>query len=118
MMSVVWAILLVSLGIDSIVDFTVGQDKIQLNKSIFSNLTTNAGVLSIAEFQTVTTDAAAATSTSAIAYNSTNGKLFYNDNLASPGVGTNGGQFARLSTGLALANTDFTAIGLPPVGLN
>jgi Ca2+-binding RTX toxin-like protein len=110
--------LLVSLGIDSIADFTVGQDKIQLNKSIFSNLTTNDGVLSIAEFQTVTTDADAATSTSQVAYNSTNGKLFYNDNLANPGLGTNGGQFAQLSTGLALTNTDFTAIGLPPVVFN
>jgi Ca2+-binding RTX toxin-like protein len=107
--------LLVSLGIDSIADFTVGQDKIQLNKSIFSNLTTNTGVLSITEFKTVTTDADAATSTSQVAYNSTNGKLFYNDNLASPGLGSNGGQFAQLSTGLALTNTDFTAIGLPPV---
>jgi Ca2+-binding RTX toxin-like protein len=110
--------LLVALGIDSIVDFTVGQDKIQLNKLIFSNLTTNDGVLSIAEFRTVTTDADAATSTSAIAYNSTNGKLFYNDNLASPGLGNNGGQFAQLSTDLALTNTDFTAIGLPPIVFN
>jgi Ca2+-binding RTX toxin-like protein len=110
--------LLVSLGIDSIADFTVGQDKIQLNKSIFSNLNTSTGVLSIAEFQTVTTDADAATSASAITYNSSNGKLFYNDNLASPGLGRNGGQFAQLSTGLALTNTDFTAIGLPPVIFN
>jgi Ca2+-binding RTX toxin-like protein len=112
------ASLLVALGIDSIADFTIGQDKIQLNKSIFSNLITNEGVLSIAEFQTVTTDADAAISTSQVAYNSTNGKLFYNDNLASPGLGSNGGQFAQLSTGLALTNTDFTAIGLPPVVFN
>jgi trimeric autotransporter adhesin len=105
------------LGIDSIADFTVGQDKIQLSKSIFSNLITNAGGLSIAEFQLVTSDPAAANSTAAIAYNSINGKLFYNANLAAPGVG-NGGQFAQLATGLALTNTDFTAIGLPPVVFN
>ncbi len=102
---------LATLGIDSIADFSVGQDKIELSKSIFSNLTTNSGILGQSEFNVVTSDAAAAISSAAIVYNQTNGKLFYNADLTAPGLGTNGGQFAQLATGLVLTNNQFEAIG-------
>ncbi len=100
-----------SAGIDTITDFTVGQDKIQLGQSIFSSLTTSVGTLSVDEFSIVMSDVDAETSSAAIVYNSTNGKLFYNADLTAPGLGQNGGQFAQLSTGLALTNNQFEAIG-------
>jgi ELWxxDGT repeat protein len=96
-------------GIDTIGDFTVGEDKIQLGKSIFSGLTTNAGILSINDFSVVTSDAAAEISGAAIVYNSSNGKLFYNADLTTAGLGNGGGQFAQLATNLALTNNQFEA---------
>lgn len=100
-----------SAGIDTITDFTVGQDKIQLGQSIFSSLTTSVGTLSVDEFSIVMSDVDAETSSAAIVYNSINGKLFYNADLTMPGLGTNGGQFAQLATSLALTNSQFEAIG-------
>jgi Ca2+-binding RTX toxin-like protein len=99
-------------GVDTITDFTIGQDKIQLSKLAFNtNLLTTAGNSLLADdFMTVTTDAAAATAAKAIVYNSANGHLFYNANLATTGFGTNGGQFAQLTAGLNLTNTDFSLI--------
>jgi Ca2+-binding RTX toxin-like protein len=108
-----FATTLATLGIDSIADFAIGQDKIELGKSIFSNLT-SVGGLSGSEFTIVNTDAAAATSSAAIVYNQTNGNLFYNANLTNPRLGANGGVFAQLSSGLALTNSDFTAIDNSP----
>jgi Ca2+-binding RTX toxin-like protein len=101
---------LTALGVDTITDLTVGEDKIQLSKSIFSNLTTNTGILSVNEFSIVTSDLAAETSTAAIVYNSNNGKLFYNSDLNTTGFGTNGGQFAQLATGLTLTNNQLEVI--------
>jgi Ca2+-binding RTX toxin-like protein len=98
-------------GVDTITDFTIGQDKIQLSKLAFNtNLQTTGSSLLASDLMTVTTDAAAATANKAIVYNSANGHLFYNANLATSGFGTNGGQFAQLATGLNLTNTDFSLI--------
>jgi Ca2+-binding RTX toxin-like protein len=99
-------------GVDTIADFAVGQDKIQLSKSVFkTNVTAAAGgsVLAAANFSTVTTDAAAATAGTAIVYNGIDGKLFYNPNLAAAGFGggTSNGYFAQLSAGLNLTHNDF-----------
>ncbi len=99
-------------GVDTITDFTVGQDKIQLSKLAFkTNVTAAAGssVLTAANFSTVTTDAAAATATTAIVYNGISGKLFYNPNLAAAGFGggNSDGQFAQLTAGLSLTHNDF-----------
>jgi large repetitive protein len=99
-------------GVDTITDFTVGQDNILLSKSVFkSNVTAAAGssVLAAANFSTVTTDAAAATAGTAIVYNGVDGKLFYNPNLmaAGFGVGTSNGYFAQLNAGLSLTYNDF-----------
>jgi Ca2+-binding RTX toxin-like protein/phosphodiesterase/alkaline phosphatase D-like protein len=99
-------------GVDTIGDFTVNQDKIQLSKLAFNtNLTTTAGnSLVSADFSTVTTDAAAATAATAIVYNSANGKLFYNSDLTAAGFGSNGGQFATLDAGLNLNKNDFSVV--------
>jgi Ca2+-binding RTX toxin-like protein len=99
-------------GVDTITDFTVGQDKIQLSKAVFkTNVTAAAGssVLTAANFSTVTTDAAAATAMTAIVYNGISGKLFYNPNLSAAGFGggTSDGQFAQLNAGLSLTHNDF-----------
>ncbi len=104
----------VVMGVDNIADFTVSQDKIQLSKVAFAVLSTVAtsdgNPLLAGDFSTVTTDEAAATAATAIVYNSVDGKLFYNPDLNVAGFGVNGGQFAQLTTGLKLTNTDFRAI--------
>jgi Ca2+-binding RTX toxin-like protein len=97
--------LLSSIGIDTIADFTVGQDNILLSKANFALL---AGVGS--SLGTVTTDLAAETLGSAIVHNSANGKLFYDANGSAAGFGA-GGQFAQLGGGLSLTGNDFKAIG-------
>jgi Ca2+-binding RTX toxin-like protein len=81
------------LGVDKITDFTVGQDKIRLSKSIFTTFTGNQ--LAPTDVRIVATDAAAVAGV--ISYNNTNGKLFFNQV-----------QFAELNTGLNLTNSDFT----------
>jgi serralysin len=98
-------------GVDTITDFTVGQDKIQLSKLAFKSSTTgaaNSSLLAASDFSTVTTDAAAALAATALVYNSVDGKLFYNPNLATADFGSNGGQFAELTAGLILTYKDFT----------
>jgi Ca2+-binding RTX toxin-like protein len=101
--------LLSTMGIDTIADFSVGIDKVQLSKSYFSALATTAGnTLSTIDFSTVTTDIAAATANSGIVYNSSNGKLFDNLDGSAAGFGTNGGQFAQMTAGLGLSASNFT----------
>jgi Ca2+-binding RTX toxin-like protein len=101
--------LLSGLGVDTITDFTTADDKIQLSKSTFSILNTTTG-LTADKFSTVTTDLAAENSSGSIIYNSSNGKLFYNANLGDVGFGTNGGQFAQLSSNLLLTNSSFAVV--------
>jgi Ca2+-binding RTX toxin-like protein len=86
-----------SIGIDSIQDFTVGSDKIVLDKTTFTALRSSPGSgFSVgSDFATVTTDTAVANSSAAIVYNSASGRLFYNQNGSLQGLGS-GGQFATL----------------------
>jgi FG-GAP-like repeat/RTX calcium-binding nonapeptide repeat (4 copies) len=100
---------LAKIGVDTIQDFTAAEDKIQLSKSTFKVLNT-VGILAAANFTTVTDDAAAATATGAIVYNSTNGNLFYNSNGATAGFGTTGGQFANLTPTATLTNSLFEVV--------
>jgi trimeric autotransporter adhesin len=102
--------LLNSIGIDTIADFTVGQDNILLSKANFALLAGVGSSLGATDFGTVTTDLAAETLGSAIVYNSANGKLFYDANGSAAGFGT-GGQFAQIGSGLSLTGNDFKAIG-------
>ncbi len=96
------------IGIDTITDFISGSDKILLDKTTLTAITSAAGngFSKTTEFATVTSNTAAATSKAFIVYNSTNGNLFYNPNGSASGFGT-GGQFADLTNGLVLAPTDF-----------
>jgi serralysin len=94
-----------ALGIDRINDFTPGEDLIGLSKATFANL----GEDLASAFDTVTDDAAAETSTASVAYNTTNGKLFYNGNGADAGFGE-GGQFASLFERPALSAKNFTFV--------
>ena len=96
------------LGIDTIEDFSILGDKLVLDKTTFSKLTstTGTGFSKASEFATVTSDGAAATSGAFIVYNSANGKLFYNQNGSSSGFGS-GAQFAALSGNPVLVASDF-----------
>jgi len=85
------------LGVDTLVDFEPGSDRIVLSRSCFSQLRSRVDptLLAPLDFTTVSTDQDAAVSDAAIVYNSVNGNLFYNSNAAASGFGT-GGLFARL----------------------
>jgi Ca2+-binding RTX toxin-like protein len=97
-------------GFDTIADFQAGTDKIQLQRSSFTALTTLAGsALKASEFAIVTTDAAAATSAGLIVYNQTNDKLFYNANGTAVGFG-NGGEFALVSNIATLAASNIAVV--------
>lgn len=95
-------------GIDTIEDFSILGDKLVLDKTTFSKLTstTGTGFSKGSEFATVSSDAAGATSSAFIVYNSTNGKLFDNQNGSSGGFGS-GTQFAALSGNPVLVASDF-----------
>jgi Ca2+-binding RTX toxin-like protein len=84
-------------GVDTLRDFQFGVDKIQLQRSSFTALTTNIGSpLKVSEFSRVTDDALAATSSGLIVYSQSSGRLFYNPNGAAISYGT-GGEIAILS---------------------
>ena len=90
-------------GTDTITDFLKGTDKLVLSKLSFNTLTTAVGgSLSSTEFATINTT----TSTAKIVYNSGTGNLFYNQNLATSGLGT-GGLFASLTGKPNLGISDF-----------
>ncbi|MBD2039196.1 calcium-binding protein [Microcoleus sp. FACHB-672] len=99
-----------SVGVDILTDFAgaAAGDKILLDRTTFTAISSAAGTgFSLAsEFARVGSDAAAATSTADIVYNSANGNLFYNQNGSAAGFGT-GALFATLSGAPALAGTDF-----------
>ncbi|MBE9171333.1 tandem-95 repeat protein [Pleurocapsales cyanobacterium LEGE 06147] len=97
-----------AVGIDLFSDFTSGTDKILLDKTTFTALTSIAGNgFSVAsEFAVVGSDAMAATAGALIVYSSATGNLFYNQNGVTTGLGT-GGQFATLSGIPALSANDF-----------
>ncbi|MFN6537982.1 MAG: LamG-like jellyroll fold domain-containing protein [Nostoc sp. EkiNYC01] len=97
-----------AVGIDIIQDFTSGVDKIIIDKTTFTAISSNAGIgFGIPnEFAVVTSDLAAATSNAYIVFNSANSKLFYNQNGNANGLGT-GNQFATLSGVLSIQATDF-----------
>lgn len=93
-----------SLGVDTITDFTPGEDKILLSQQMFSAL---SGVTDFSTvFATVSDDLAAETSNALMVYNSVSGSLFYNLNGSDLGFG-NGGQFALLSGTPTITASDF-----------
>jgi Ca2+-binding RTX toxin-like protein len=97
------------IGVDTITDFTAGTDKIVLDKTTFYTLRSNPGngFSDPSDFATVTTNVLAETSNAAIVYNSTSGRLIYNQNGSLSGFGL-GGELAVLSTRPSLTPGDFT----------
>ncbi|MBU4529738.1 MAG: hypothetical protein KUA43_08670 [Hoeflea sp.] len=92
-----------STNVDTIVDFSVGIDKIMLEDGIFTALTAT-GALAASAFHI---GASANDANDRIIYNSGTGALFYDSD------GTGGAaaiQFATLSTGLALTAGDFFVV--------
>ncbi|GGA16082.1 DUF4347 domain-containing protein [Okeania sp. KiyG1] len=100
------------IGVDDITDFVPEQDKILLNKSTFTAITSDSGTgFSVnAEFAIVTSDSDAETSEAFIVYNSNNGKLFYNANGTAAEFGS-GGEFANLTNTASISEDDFLLRG-------
>ncbi|ABA20206.1 Integrins alpha chain [Trichormus variabilis ATCC 29413] len=95
-------------GIDTIADFAVGVDAIELDKASFSALTSVVGDgFSVgSEFASVSNDTLVATSNALIVYSLGSGRLFYNQNGTAAGLGS-GAHFATLSGAPALNASDF-----------
>lgn len=85
------------MGIDRIIDFFSDTDKIVLDKTTFSALSSIAGngFNVDRELAVVGSDAAVASEDAFIVYSSETGNLFYNQNGAISGLGS-GAQFAIL----------------------
>lgn len=97
-----------AVGVERITDFTVGSDKLVLDKTTFTALTSTAGngFSSASELAVVTSDTVAATAGALITYSSATGNLFYNPNGAAAGFGS-GAQFATLTSIPGLTAADF-----------
>jgi serralysin len=87
-------------------DFTPGEDKIGLSKTIFAGFTSNLASV----FGTVTDDAAASVSQALLVYNTSNGSLTYNANGAAAGLGDAGGQIASVFGQPTLTARDFKLV--------
>jgi hypothetical protein len=90
----------ISLGLDTITDFQLEVDKIQLQRSAFSALPETLS------FAIVTDDSLAVTSNEIIVYSQGTGSIFYNANGSADGFGA-GGSFAILTGNPSLAAIDF-----------
>jgi len=109
---------LATAGVDSITDFSIFlNDKIVLDKSVFSALETVAGnPLTAADFSVINVAAAsevaiAGTTLNEIVYNRLTGSLFYNPNNNVLGFGVGGGRFATIvNSPDNLSNTDFRVV--------
>ena len=94
---------LTTLSKDTITDFSVVDDTIQLENSVFTQLTA-IGVLNADNFKT---GATAADANDYVIYNSGTGALYYDADGSGAGVAT---QIAVLGVNLALTNADFVVI--------
>jgi Ca2+-binding RTX toxin-like protein len=106
-------------GVDRITDFRgISQDKIVLDRSVFSALETSAGnVLHATDFGVIDVGAGEAELEAAgykgteIVYNRRTGNLFYNPNNNTIGFGVGGGRFATIvGSPDNLSNTDFLVV--------
>ena len=88
---------------DTIADFVVVDDTIQLENAVFTALTTN-GTLAVSQFRI---GANALDSNDFVIYNSTTGKLLYDADGNGAGAAI---QIATLSAGLAMTNADIVVI--------
>jgi Ca2+-binding RTX toxin-like protein len=109
---------LVTAGVDKITDFSIPlNDRIILDKSVFSALDTRPNrVLLATDFAVINVAAArevvaAGNSGDEIVYNSQTGNLFYNSNNAAAGLGRGGGRFATIvGSPNNLSNTHFFVV--------
>jgi Ca2+-binding RTX toxin-like protein len=92
-------------NIDSITDFNVANDTIQLDDAIFTALA-GTGILTADQFVANATGTAVDAS-DRILYETDTGRLFYDSNGSAAGGRI---EFAQLSAGLALTNQDFFVI--------
>lgn len=98
------------IGVDQLLNFDVGTDKIVLSLTTFTALSsTSDGKLKADEFEAVADDNLAATSDAFITYSTGTGNLFYNQNGAGDGFG-DGAQFATLEAIPGLTATDFVIV--------
>jgi Ca2+-binding RTX toxin-like protein len=110
--------LLNTAGVDRITDFSIDlNDKIILDKSVFSALDTRPNnVLAATDFAVINVAAAAevvaaGNNPDEIVYNRQTGNLFYNSNNAAAGLGRGGGQFATIfGSPDNLSNIDFLVV--------
>ncbi|MCH2047489.1 MAG: hypothetical protein MK289_03030 [Trichodesmium sp. ALOHA_ZT_67] len=95
-------------GKDRIANFAPGSDKIILDKTTFTSLDSTAGesFSNDSEFEIVTNNSAASSSSAEIVYVSSTGNLYYNPNGSDAGFG-GGAQFAKLLGRPALTDSDF-----------
>ncbi|MEO1210338.1 MAG: S8 family serine peptidase [Cyanobacteria bacterium J06638_20] len=100
-----------ALGIDRVLDFTSGSDRIALSRTTFSALssTIGNGFSEAGEFVTVESDRQANRSSSLIVYSRSSGSLYYNANGAVGGFG-GGGKFANLRRNPTLTASDFVLL--------
>jgi Ca2+-binding RTX toxin-like protein len=102
-----------ALGIDILTDFTRGSDKIVLSRSVFPTIGSS---LTTGKFATINNSSSteisiAGGSSASIVYNTFNGKLFYNSDGTTSGLGE-GGHFATLNNKpSSLEITDFLVQG-------
>jgi len=89
---------------DTITDFNVADDTIELDHAVFAALGTATGTLSAGAF---VIGAAALDAADRVIYNSDTGALFYDSDGNAAGGSV---QIATLATGLALTNNDFLII--------
>lgn len=96
-----------AIGVDTITDFSVGVDKLVLDKTTFRNLTSAAGggLNAASDFARVANDFQAASSNARIVY-SDSGNLFYNQNGSGGGFGS-GALFATLTGDPLIGRGDF-----------
>ncbi len=92
-----------STNVDRIADYSVAADTIRLNDAVFTAAGA-PGTLSAGAFRAGT---AAADATDRIIYNATTGTLLYDADGSGAGAAV---QFATLSTGLGLTNSDFLIV--------
>jgi Ca2+-binding RTX toxin-like protein len=96
----------IAIGKDAIADFTHSQnDKIVLDKTTFTAITSNAGT-GFSNPSDFAVTSLGALSSAVIVYDSVTGELFYNANGSAVGFG-NGGLFATLKNAPTLTASDF-----------
>ncbi|WP_428672007.1 hypothetical protein [Reyranella sp.] len=93
---------LVAGTVDTITDFNVADDRIQLGHTTFGAIATGAR-LSVAQFA-ANASGTAQDASDRIIYETDTGKLFYDSNGSAAGGSV---QFAQVDAGLALTNADF-----------